>query len=76
MPMGKAEDFGKNADGSQCDDYCHFCFQNGAFTEPNTSMEQMIDKVAGFLVTKMNMPEVQAKDMAKGNIPNLKRWQR
>ena len=76
MPMGKTEDFGKNADGSPCDDYFHFCFHNGAFTEPNISMEQMTDKVAGFLVTKMNMSEAQAKGMAKGNIPNLKRWQR
>jgi hypothetical protein len=39
MPMVKPEDFGSNADGS-------FCFQKGKFTEPNLTMEQMIDKVA------------------------------
>jgi len=65
MPMEKQEDFGTNADGSKSKDYCHFCFLNGKFTDPNITMEQMIDKVAGFMATQVKMPEAQAKEMAK-----------
>jgi len=75
MPMEKPEDFGTNADGSRNKDYCRFCLQNGRFTDPNITMEQMIEKVAGFIVTKMKMPKAQAKEMAKTLIPKLKRWQ-
>jgi len=75
MPMEKPEDFGTNTDGSKSEDYCHFCFQNGKFTEPNITMDQMNDKVAGFMVTQSKMPETQAKEMAKTFIPKLKRWQ-
>ena len=75
MPMEKPEDFGTNADGTRSNDYCQFCFQNGKFTDPNITMEQMIDKVAGF-AKQMKMSEEQAREMAKTFIPKLKRWQR
>ena len=74
MPMEKPEDFGKNADGSPSQDYCTFCFQNGTFPDPDITLEQMMGKVADILVTQMNMPEAQAKEMTKF-IPQLKRWQ-
>lgn len=73
MPIGKPEDFGTNSDGSKNRDYCKFCFQNGRFTDPNITIAQMIDKVAGF-AAQMKIPETQAKEMAKSSIPNLKRW--
>ena len=75
MPMEKPDDFGSNADGLKINDYCHFCFENGAFTAPDITLEQMIERVAGIMVTKMNMPEAQAKAMANQFIPKLKRWQ-
>jgi len=45
-PLGKPEDFGKNANGSKSEDYCRFCSQNGKLTRPDITMEQLIDKVA------------------------------
>lgn len=75
MPMEKPDDFGSNADGLKINDYCHFCFENGAFTAPDITLEQMIERVAGIMVTKMNMPEAQTKAMANQFIPKLKRWQ-
>ena len=74
MPMEKPEDFGTNADGTRSNDYCQFCFQNGKFTDPNITIEQMIDKVAGF-AKQMKMSDEQAREMAKTFIPKLKRWQ-
>ena len=75
MPMEKPEDFGTNADESSNEDYCCFCFKNGDFTNPDLTMEQMIDKVADFS-GKMKMCKIKAKEMAKTLIPELKRWQR
>jgi hypothetical protein len=38
-------------------------------------MEQMIDKLVGF-AEKMQMSQTQAREMAQGVIPKLKRWQK
>lgn len=72
MPMQKPEDFGTNADGSQNQEYCKYCYQNGAFTEPNITMEQMIEKCAG-IMRQMNIPEAQI-EQTKTFIPMFKRW--
>lgn len=74
MPMSMSEDFGKNADLSTSKEYCHFCFRKGKFTDPNITMQQMIEKVAGFMVTLEKMPESEAKRMAEMSLPKLKRW--
>ena len=74
MPMVKPEDFGTNADGSQNQGYCHYCFQNGNLTEPNITMEQMIEKCAG-IMKQMKAPEAQI-EQTKRFIPMLKRWKK
>ncbi len=73
MPM-KPDDFGTTADGSMSKEYCKFCFQKGKFMEPNITMQQMIEKAAGFMVTLEKMSESEAKRMARTLIPELKRW--
>jgi hypothetical protein len=64
MPMEKPEDFGTNADGSNNKDYCCFCFQNGDFTSPDLTMEQMIDRLFR-LSDKMGMSQIQARELAR-----------
>lgn len=76
MPMQKDEDYGTNRDGSKNTEYCHFCYQDGDFTEPDITMEQKIDKVVSIAASQMNMPEKQAREMAENIIPKLKRWQK
>jgi hypothetical protein len=73
MPMEKSEDFGTNADRSQNNEYCCYCYQNGKFTEPDTTREQMIEKVA-VIMKQMQMPDSQIEQVEKF-IPMLKRWQ-
>lgn len=73
MPMEKPDDFGMNADGFRNNDYCRYCFKDGSFTEPHITREQMIEKIAG-MAPMMRMTEAQAREMAKGFIPRLKRW--
>ncbi len=74
MPMKKDEDFGTNDDNSFHKEYCHYCFKEGEFTEPDLTLEQEINKVAGIAVEQLGMTEEQAKKMAVEIIPRLKRW--
>lgn len=74
MPLGKPEDFGTGADGSRIDDYCHYCFQNGEFTEPNIDMQGMIDKCVAIMAQQNIMPEAQARALLTEVMPKLKRW--
>jgi len=76
MPLEKPEDFGTAASGFRINDYCHYCFNNGAFTEPNITMQEMIDKCIGIMAQKGIMPEIQAKALMLEVIPKLKRWQK
>lgn len=73
MPMGSENDLGTNADGSKNQEYCHFCYKDGRFTDEGISLEQKIDKMVG-LAKNMNIPEDKARAMAKNILPTLKRW--
>jgi hypothetical protein len=75
MPMGTAHEmYGSNADGSKSEDYCKYCYENGAFTS-NISMEDMIAMCVPH-VTSANsgMSEDEARKMMRGFFPVLKRW--
>ena len=73
MPLREDKDHGTNADGSHSHDYCHFCFQQGKFTDEGISMDQKIEKMVG-LARAMNIPEENARQMARTILPTLKRW--
>ncbi len=74
MPLRSDGDLGTNADSSKNQDYCHFCFKDGKFTDKGISMEQKIEKMVG-MAKQMNIPEDSARKMAKNILPTLKRWQ-
>jgi hypothetical protein len=74
IPLETPDQFGTDAEGMRINDYCVYCFRDGAFTEPNISREQMIAKVADLLARIEEMPEAQAQKKAESTIPNLKRW--
>lgn len=75
MPMENPEDFGTNKDKSSNSDYCHFCFQNGKFTEPDITKEQMISRVAGFMAQLQDVERSHARKVAEYVIAKLERWQ-
>ena len=60
-PMGR-NDYGSNEDGSPNMDYCKDCFQNGEFTEPDITVNEMIIRHA------------KATGLLCNFLPNLKRW--
>ena len=65
---------GTEKDGKQSADYCKLCFQNGNFTEPNLTANEMSERTFKYLTTQMHLPEEKAKGIAYGMIPQLKRW--
>jgi hypothetical protein len=74
MPLEKPDDFGTATNGFRINDYCRYCYQNGAFTDPNISLQGMIDRCVGIMAQKGIMPESQARALMSATLPKLKRW--
>ncbi|MEM2900300.1 MAG: zinc ribbon domain-containing protein [Thermoplasmata archaeon] len=74
MPMETPETFGSNADGSTNKECCCYCYKNGKYTEPDITMEEMINKCM-CIMKKMRIPESEIKQ-TKRLIPMLKRWKK
>jgi agmatine/peptidylarginine deiminase len=73
MPMKKdPEGGGTNSDGSKSTTYCSKCFQNGQFTNPTMTVQEMQTRVKQKL-GEMHFPKFVASWFARG-IPKLKRW--
>ena len=78
MPMTAPEHFGINKDGSVNNDYCSYCFKDGAFTQDLT-MEEMIHHCTQFLEefndgSDIKMTKEEAINQMKAHFPTLKRW--
>lgn len=77
MPMARPEDFGTEADGSASKDYCTHCYQNGEFTNPDATMEGMVEFLApnwGEWMEKPDMTLDEAKVEVRELLSGLKRW--
>jgi len=74
MPLTKPEDFGKKGDGSPNQEYCHYCFKDGAFTWPQATLEEFTVKMIS-MADKMGISSEDASRMAREVLPKLKRWQ-
>ena len=74
MPLGSADTFGTNADGSPNEDYCRYCYANGEFTS-DVSMEEFIEHCSRF-ASAGGMTAEEMKAYCEKLFPTLKRWQR
>lgn len=74
MPLTSDEVLGTNRDGEKNQEYCVYCYKDGAFTSEVT-MEEMIEQClvyggdSGIFANKE-----QARKMMKQWFPTLKRW--
>ncbi len=75
-PLDRPSDHGTNADHTPSPEYCAICYRNGAFTQPDITMAQMIDKTANVLSIQLGLPQAKARDMVATYMPKLKRWQK
>jgi hypothetical protein len=73
MPMKKdPENGGTNSDGSRSEEYCSYCFQEGAFTQPDFTAEEM-QKFCIVKMKELGFPKPIGWLFTR-NIPKLKRW--
>ena len=77
MPLTKKEDIATNKDGSLMNEYCIYCFKDGAFTG-DISMEGMIDislkHMKEIFKDDPNFNEQEALIKMRGFFPELTRW--
>ncbi len=78
MPLTRPEQFGTEADGSRNEDYCIYCYKEGAFTADCT-MEGMIEFCAKFVhemnrESGMQLTAEEYKAQMQQLFPQLKRW--
>lgn len=73
MPM--TDDlYGIERDGSKSADYCHYCYQNGAFAQDCT-MEEMIEAcIQPMVEADCHMTPQQARTAMTQFFPTLRRW--
>jgi hypothetical protein len=74
MPLGATGFYGTNVDGTESLEYCTFCYQHGQFTDPDATLEGMIQSSVLFMSEKLGFSEERAIQMSQEVIPNLKRW--
>jgi hypothetical protein len=73
MPMKRDEKGGgTNADGSKSQTYCSHCYQNGKFTSPDITVDEMKARVKE-KIKSFGFPGFLA-GMFTRNIPKLERW--
>lgn len=74
MPLDKPEMMGTEKDGSKSNEYCVYCYQNGAFINPNMTLEEM--KI--LVKEQMGKRKINTNliNMAVSSLPNLKRWRK
>jgi len=63
---------GTETDGSVSDTWCTLCYRNGAFIDPNCTLEQMQQIVDDALREKGS--NAAFRWLAKKQIPRLERW--
>jgi hypothetical protein len=75
LPLDKEEMLGTKANGEKCEDYCCYCYKNGVFTRPDTTLETMLEISAKVWADKdPNITIEEAKVQLKKKMPTLKRW--
>ena len=76
MPLSKdPKGSGTNADGKPSQKYCSFCYENGAFLQPEITAKEMQEFVKGKLKGMGGFMKIFAGYFTKG-IPKLERWKK
>lgn len=65
---------GTESDGSPSSTYCMFCYQKGAFTDPDQTVEEMVQSSIDFMTANLSFTPEMAAKMSIDVIPKLKRW--
>jgi hypothetical protein len=74
MPLSNPELLGTEKDGSPKKYFCKYCYENGQFTNPHITLEEMKTRVRDQM-KKMKIDD-ETIAIAVDSLPNLKRWRK
>ena len=74
MPIDDMQVRGTEKDGSTSKDYCKYCYINGAFTNPDLTLEEMIKRLTK--LSEYNKLPTDIMEAAVSRMPHLKRWEK
>lgn len=72
MPLDTEEIKGTEKDNSKNKEYCKYCYENGAFKDPNMTLLEM-EVIVKTQMKKTKLPDNLIKT-SLNLLPNLKRW--
>ena len=72
MPLDRAKVYGSEKEGSKSCKYCRYCYQDGAFTKPDMTFDEM-EHLARTKLQKMKTPKNVITQAVNG-LPYLDRW--
>lgn len=75
MPLIEEALLGTEKGGHKSQEYCAYCYEEGKFTQPQLTVEGMIDICVPHL-KEDGMPENEARSMLTSFLPSLKRWRK
>ena len=72
MPLDNSEMLGTERDGTKNQEYCKYCYRQGAFVNPDMTLGQM----SSFITTKMKSMNMNEDIIQKAvsSLPYLNRW--
>jgi hypothetical protein len=72
MPLDNPGLLGTEKDGAKNNEYCVYCYQNGAFVSPDMTLDDMKTLVKD----QMDKRKIDTAviNMAVSSLPHLKRW--
>jgi hypothetical protein len=74
MPIDNVTDRGTEKDGSYNNEYCKYCYGDGAFLNPELTLDQMKSRITKQM-KKRNLPyEILQQSLTM--VSNLKRWEK
>ncbi|MGE7091557.1 effector binding domain-containing protein [Lysinibacillus sp. NPDC048646] len=75
MPLVDEALLGTEKGGQVSQDYCTYCYGEGAFKQPDLTVQEMIEIGVPHLKEE-GMPEDEARQMLTSFLPSLKRWRK
>ncbi len=73
MPLNEDDMISREPDGSVNEDYCKWCYTDGAFTYP--SKEPLLDYLVSNMPNPDGLPENVRRSQYDGYLSGLKHWQ-
>lgn len=73
MPFFQEKDRGTEADGSPSEEFCSWCYRDGAFLEDET-LEELIERCAPGMAESCHITPDEAVSFMGALLPTLERW--